>query len=345
VWCWGQNGQGQIAADDLGAGDTAPCTQGAACDYAVPTQVPGTFDDVVAGDDFTCAFASGDASIHCWGRFADGGLGVAGAASHRDDERRRPDRRLEPRPVGRHHRRRPRGVRADRDRRSTGVLGTPPGGATGVTQATPKPLGTDANGARLFVFADDSGMGHERGMRVVWAANDVDQLGTQFTYATPNKLATDTDTMALAVAGKHGCKLTTAAGVVCFGSNTYGESGLPANNPANTDPMGAPNTIASLSSCSGVSVAGDHSCALCGTTCHAGARTSRACSGAAPTRPTRRSRPSRSASRTRRPSRPPQTGGCALDAGHALWCWGLGDRGELANGGRDLSLPTSIAIP
>jgi len=303
-----------------------------------------TFDDVVAGDDFTCAFASGDASIHCWGRFADGGLGVAGAASHAMTNVVVPTGGSNHGPwVGITG-----GDRAVCGLTATGdppaCWGHLPGGATGVTQATPKPLGT-ARTARAVRVRRRLGMGTNAGMRVVWGANDVDQLGTQFTYATPNKLATDTDTMALAVAGKHGCKLTTAAGVVCFGSNTYGESGLPANKPGEHRPDGRTDTIASLSSCSGVSVAGESLVravrdrrVMLGLEQveHARARLRHDRPAAAGRLARHRERVGRRDHRNRR---------LRARCGHALWCWGLGDRGELANGGRDLSLPTSIAIP
>lgn len=70
VWCWGDNGYGQ-----LGDGTRSP--------HAVPARVTGlgAATAIAAGDNFTCALIGSPGTVSCWG---DNGYGQLGDGTHDD---------------------------------------------------------------------------------------------------------------------------------------------------------------------------------------------------------------------------------------------------------------------
>jgi alpha-tubulin suppressor-like RCC1 family protein len=98
-----------------------------------------------------------------------------------------------------------------------------------------------------------------------WGNNGWGQLGNN--YGPPNYWYSNVPTAvpglasgvaAVTAAGSHTCALTTAGGVSCWGSNTYGELG---NNTTGQDSV--PVAVVGLSSGVAAIIAGDsHSCAL-----------------------------------------------------------------------------------
>ena len=71
VTCWGQNDQGQLGNGDESGSATAP----------TPVAGGATYRAVTTGRQFSCAIAE-DGTARCWGRNADGQLGVGDARIH-----------------------------------------------------------------------------------------------------------------------------------------------------------------------------------------------------------------------------------------------------------------------
>jgi alpha-tubulin suppressor-like RCC1 family protein len=69
VWCWGNNGQGQ-----LGVGQTSAQLTISLAALEVTGDWSGTVTDLAAGQDFTCAVAGGE--LWCWGNNSQGQLGL-----------------------------------------------------------------------------------------------------------------------------------------------------------------------------------------------------------------------------------------------------------------------------
>ncbi len=71
VWCWGDNGSGQVSAST---------TQG---NVHMPTRIDAEqrFDQVASGNSFTCALSVGG-QASCWGYNRDASLGVGDTAAH-----------------------------------------------------------------------------------------------------------------------------------------------------------------------------------------------------------------------------------------------------------------------
>lgn len=189
------------------------------------------------------------------------------------------------------------------------------------------------------------------GESVVWGTNGNLQLamtGTSASFGEPDVQETHVDAAKLAVAGLHGCRVDAAgSGVSCWGSNAFGESGLPAGAPAKTAPVSVKDGAGTaLSACTSVATASDHSCAVCGGVAYCWGRNDRGQLG--------RGGSVASAEVATPIDAPGVTfssvavlagGGCAVDSTGLAWCWGDGPHGELGNGGQDRNLPTDIAAP
>ncbi len=109
----------------------------------------------------------------------------------------------------------------------------------------------------------------EAGGIVCWGDNIVGQLGdgTTADRTTPIDVdGLDGGVLAVAAGGSHTCALTEAGGVLCWGSNLYGQLGAASAEscfvmqPCSTHPLG----VAGLADVMAVAAGGSHTCALTG---------------------------------------------------------------------------------
>ena len=250
VKCWGKNSDGQL-------GD------GGSTDRRTPVNVSGLTSGVTsvsAGSSHTCAVTP-TGGVRCWGKNSDGQLGDGGTT----------DRRA---PVdvtglasgvisvaaGASHTcavTTTDGVRCW-GKNSDGQLGD----GTTTDRRTPVQVSGISSGITLLVAESSHTCGlTEAGGVKCWGDNPEGQLGdgTQTARRIPvDVIGLTSSVTALAVGSSHGCAITTAGGVQCWGNNSNGQLGI-----GTTFGRRSPVDVTGLSSgVTAVAAGSNHTCAL-----------------------------------------------------------------------------------
>lgn len=247
VWCWGDNGDGQ-----LGNGTTT--------DAPTPVPVVGIGDAVAisTGDRHSCAVRSGG-QIACWGDNGDGQLGDGTTTS-----------RSAPVPVS--------GI-GDARAVSGGAAHT----CAVLRSGTVRCWGSNADdqlgdgtavGNRLVPSADLPGLSdavavaagdeHSCALRAsgaiaCWGDNWNGQLGDGTTddRATPTAVPGLTDVAALSVGASFTCAVVRGGGSRCWGSDDSGQIGAEATSATTTTPVPVPGVGGAV----GIASGAEHTCA------------------------------------------------------------------------------------
>jgi alpha-tubulin suppressor-like RCC1 family protein len=334
LWCWGADGLGETTAGD-GRGIDARCVDGLPCDQPVPIRAPmtGVVGDVVLGNSYTCARTG--ATVGCWGDSYSGQLG--GASGGNGIVPVVPPSGTWTHVTGGH--------RATCGTTSDGTIACW-GEVAGVEVDTPLAIsGAELHDLGELTFGDGGACAARPidNARVCWGANNYAQLGDGTTMDVAQPTAYDVGTTAaVSIDLLHGCKLSTAGGVTCWGSTTAYEAGTTSGLIAT--PVTVSDASGVLSGCTAISTSTDHTCALCSArpVCwgqnRAGesgrGRTSAADAIAAPV--------AVPAGLTFIEIAAHDAGGCALETGGTLYCWGDGAHGEAGDGSHGSPYPTPV---
>jgi alpha-tubulin suppressor-like RCC1 family protein len=230
LYCWGQNGNGQ-----LGLGDRTPR------DVAAAVSIGGAVVELSAGELFTCAIVA-DEAMYCWGRNANGQLG-AGDRVDRDVPMRLDD------PSGFF------GLSCGYSHacalHGAGELwcwGLNSEGQLAQSGSTDVLVPTQSDTFDDWVQID-AGQGHTCGVRATgalwcWGRNSSGELG-QGTGASlqirdPVRVGTSTDWVEVSADQHHTCGLRTSGAVFCWGLGSDPRLGQPdlGNHP---DPVRVPS--------------------------------------------------------------------------------------------------------
>jgi alpha-tubulin suppressor-like RCC1 family protein len=95
-----------------------------------------------------------------------------------------------------------------------------------------------------------------------WGYNNKGQLGTGNTVnaQTPVNVTNLTSGVtAISAGSEHNCALTTAGGIKCWGSNSFGQIGIPTTSTMSASPVSATGATSGISA---ISAQGSHSCAI-----------------------------------------------------------------------------------
>ena len=177
-----------------------------------------------------------------------------------------------------------------------------------------------------------------------WGYNGYGQLGdgTTTSRSTPTPVTgLSSGVAAIAVGGSHICALTTTGGVVCWGSNSYGQLG-----DGTTTNRLTPTPVTGLSSgVAAITAGADHTCAVTtggGVSCWGYNYYGRLGDGTT----TNRSTPTEATGLSSGVSAVVAGGShtCALTAGGGALCWGYNNSGRLGDGTTtNRSTPTAVS--
>ncbi|ACL23603.1 RCC1 domain-containing protein [Chloroflexus aggregans] len=332
VWCWGDNGFGQL-------GD------GSFTDSSTPAAVgglPSGVTAIAAGGRYTCALTS-SGGVWCWGRNDSGQLGDGSFTN-----------RSTPGAVGGL----PSGVTAIAAggahtcalTSSGGVWcwGGNDSGQLGDGSYTDRSTPGAVSGLPSGVTAIAAGGAHtcartSSGGVWCWGGNFYGQLGdgTTTDRSTPGAVSgLPSGVTAIAAGNYHTCALTGSDGVWCWGDNFYGQLG-----DGTTTNRSTPGAVSGLPSGVTAIAAGNyHTCALTssgGVWCWGrndsgqlgdGTTTNRSTPGAVGGLPSGVTAIAAGDYHT-----------CALMSSGGVWCWGLNNRGQLGDGSyTDSSTPVAV---
>jgi len=334
VWCWG--------ADDAGQVTRAPST----VDQPLPVSEPITTQPVpakgrrlVAGIDFTCAH--GVDGIDCWGTNANGELGAGDGALHANHVAGATNQGL----IGGGH-----------AACLMGPLGCW-GRINGAPVRAPAGIAEDVGGLLAMTydisFGDSASCAIANNARVCWGYGYHGQLGDgQLAGGSSPPVAprqfTEDMYVAISLFAQHACAITKTAALRCWGTNYNFEAGTSGPGEISSPTPVVTSAAALLGNCKVVTTGSSFSCGLCGMTpwCW-GANTSGEL-GRGPGS-------GRLDAVAQQVAVPPgqswtqlgagHTHACALSATGTLACWGLGERGQLGDGGHGSSVPVPIATP
>jgi alpha-tubulin suppressor-like RCC1 family protein len=273
VWGWGANTLGQLGQGTFTIVDTG--LDGIPTPGKV-TGLPGAASAIASGSTHACAIVSG--ALWCWGVDANGELGDGVVTTSPQFGRATP---VKAKGLGTVT-----GVAAGQGQtcvnmggaincwgdNSEGAVGT---GSTTTTDyltpqfvnlTTPTPLVT-----AIGAFFSHSCLLGSGGVVYCWGDNFDGELGNgTFNSPTPtgtpiaNAPSGPVAATAIAVGGDHGCALTTAGAVYCWGENDQGELGNGTfNTTAGQDGVASPGLVSGLPHpASALAAGGAHTCAL-----------------------------------------------------------------------------------
>jgi alpha-tubulin suppressor-like RCC1 family protein len=249
VWCWGANDSGQ-----LGNGTTTLQPT------PTPTRVQGTPDAIAiaAGGAFTCAVhAAGN--VDCWGRNADGELGIGGGLEPRSTPQPIPglanirtmtarDRHACALTVD--------GLVSCWGSNQRGELGD----GTRISRREPSPvmLGLDPEIVAIAAGAAHTCALGARGQLSCWGANQLGELGdgSDEDNPLPPAVPSTTSFSDIAAAGHHTCARRDDGSVWCWGANHTGQLG-----EGTTSNIGVPVPVTGVEDAADVTAGDSFSCA------------------------------------------------------------------------------------
>jgi hypothetical protein len=255
MYCWGQNGSGQIARGAIDSLDTP---------VPVPDLVVGT--TIAAGAAFSCA-ASHDGAVFCWGDDSYGQLGIGSGAI-------RPAPTAVPGVGGAisiaagdgHTCVATTGMVGDVLHHDTLCWGADQAGQLGdgitTDRARPGPLTVDIGA--MVVAAGDAhtcAVTSEPGLWC-WGRGNAGQLGLGpnrlIDVHTPIEIEPTNAPPAVAVGAAHTCAII-AGGIQCFGANAHGQLGDGTTTDRSTPP--AAGVVGPVTPVAAVAAGGAHTCA------------------------------------------------------------------------------------
>lgn len=252
LWCWGSNGEGQLARGAVGGNFFPP----------VEIDAPTPWSAVAAGSVFTIAVHEGE--LWAWGN---GDRGQTGAG--------RVEYRLTPTRIGTDaswwaleaadgHACALRDRAGDRGslycwgNDAYGQLGT---GATGGPSAGPVPPTTPTGFTQVAAGADFTCGLRGEGQLFCWGRGDAGRLGLgdEAGRTVPTEVAPALAPFVAVTAGyEHACAIDSHGAVHCFGANENGQVGL----PLGTDVALAPVPVLEGSVAVAIDAGAHHTCAL-----------------------------------------------------------------------------------
>lgn len=325
LWCWGRNAHGT-----LGVGDTL--------DRSAPAQVAGAWKSVSAGARHTCARRTDD-TLWCWGANEDGQVGTTPASAVVSPVQLLAPAAWQDVSAGDAH-------TCGRDAlgevwcwgaNDAGQLGLGrPGGTDAPEQVPGGPyLDVGAGGRHSCAISPTHALS-------CWGRNASGQLGLgtrdRLEHGSPAPVAGAETFRSIELGGAHGCALSTAGFVHCWGRNDDGELGT-----GDSAPHDAPAMVLNTQEFEWIGAFAEGSCAVAAGSndpvCWGNNRSGRLGISNRPLR----------AAPTPVPVPDALMGisaGLTHTCGHgssgALWCWGDGSDGQLAPARTIEHLPASV---
>ena len=341
VFCWGADGDGQITASVPRGGAANPCIASEPCDAPTPQPAPSqiaTPDELVTAYDSTCARQG--STITCWGSPRDGVLAM---------QIDYPTVSTVPPPPGQQWTRLLGGDRALCGRASNGALACW-GRLPNMPTYTPMlENDIDLQSITNIRFGDDFACAARLdGGRTCWGDNNLAQLGNGLTSGTVNSPMPIYNAVVSFVAAHndHGCALTTASGVVCWGANYQSSGGQPDSDPYEVTPLAIASATGPLANCSELEIATNYACAICGGSvwCWGGNYQFELGRGFTSNR-----YPDPKAAQVNLPAGTyahlavGTEHACAIGDAGVLYCWGYGLNGQIGDGTHGACYPTPLA--
>lgn len=316
LWCWGENGTGQLGINPSTHRSTVPVKVG----------LTETWTDLSLGHAFACATRS-DQSLWCWGRNLRGELGDATMVS-----------RYQPAEVASAHTWRTLAVGYEHacaldSTRSIWCWGLNDVGQLGIRRAGTKQLPAEVTSPAVSFVQISGGSRHACGVDSnqrlwCWGGNLNGELGIGSALDQPSvvQVGTALDWRAVSAGTQHTCAIRESGTLWCWGTSADGALGL-----GSTQSTLTPMQVGSASDWLSVSASNKHTCAI-------RADHTLWCWGDAALFD-----PDTTASNTREPV---QVGGaqdwetiaagsthqCGTRLDGTLWCWGSNDMGQLGQG-------------